>query len=106
MALLFAYGSLKYEKGLEKFKETAVKGQLRDTEEGWAAARFDLPGKIQGILFNVGEKDLKKFDVREDHGYERMEVNTLTGEIAWAYEYTDEDFYDLKLVPSGRWTKP
>lgn len=100
--ILFAYGTLKYEKK-EKIRATTVRGQLRQTAEGFAAARFDMTGLVHGVLIRITGDDLRRYDQRET-GYQRIKVRTVDEDSAWAYHYQKPGFPQLKWIPSGKWS--
>ena len=99
--VLFAYGSLKYERK-EKVRVAMVRGQLRQTPDGFAAARFDMPGLVHGVLIRVTGDDLRRYDQREV-GYQRIKVTTTDGDVAWAYHYQKPGFPQLTWIRSGEW---
>jgi len=99
--LLFAYGTLQYEKE-EKVRAASVPGQLRKSPEGDACARFDMPGMVHGMLLRVSWEALGRYDRRET-GYQRLKVTTMDGQVAWAYHYQKPGWVRFEWIRDGRW---
>lgn len=114
---LFVYGTLRPGEVRWQFlapfvvdggADDAVPGTLYDTGHGYPAARFDGNGVITGRLYELRRDRLDEALALLDdveaavlHLFERIEVTTLTGTTAWAYEYAGDD--ELVEILSGNW---
>lgn len=118
---LFVYGTLMVghcrwpilepfvEGGVNGALESAMTGRLFDTGLDYPAARFDLPGVIQGEAFELtsartGEA-LAVIDQVEggvEGDYHRVKVRTRAGLSVWAYQFGGST--DRLVDLDGRWT--
>jgi gamma-glutamylcyclotransferase (GGCT)/AIG2-like uncharacterized protein YtfP len=103
MNFLFAYGTLKHLSTHPKMAYI-MKGQLRLTKEGWAAAKFDEKGTVQGLLVVVGHTEWPGLDRQESPDYMRRLVGQLDQKPIFAYEYIQDDWDSLPIIGTGKWT--
>ena len=88
----------------------AVPGNLFDTGLDYPAALFDptvstvIRGRRYVLRSETLDKALIRLDIEEDTVlglYQRVQVQTIGGELAWAYQYGHG--LDLTPIPSGDW---
>lgn len=113
---LFVYGTLRPGEvrwqHLEPFVvgegiDTSVTGEVYDTGLGYPAARFGGEAHIKGRVYRLTRLDdaLAHLDMVEGavRGlYERVEVTTTSGHVAWAYECGDPALL-VRRLPTGDW---
>jgi gamma-glutamylcyclotransferase (GGCT)/AIG2-like uncharacterized protein YtfP len=118
---LFVYGTLMVghrrwpilepfvEDGVGGAVPSTVPGRLFDTGLDYPAARFELPGVIQGQIFVLRpQRAVEALDVLDhveggvEGDYHRVEVLTDAGLTAWSYQFGGE--VDGLVDLDGRWT--
>jgi gamma-glutamylcyclotransferase (GGCT)/AIG2-like uncharacterized protein YtfP len=114
---LFVYGTLR--PGEQRWNHLApfvvddghadsVNGALYDTGNGYPAARFDRPGSIRGMVYELRVERLAECLelLDEVEGavldlFHRVAVTTSASLAAWAYEYGGDDHF--REITSGDW---
>lgn len=94
MTYLFAYGQLQHDidppKTMKSWKVDYAIGMMYDLGKD-VAMIFTRPKTniyCVGELLTIDEKELKDLDNDERHAdYERYQIVTASGAMAWAYEY-------------------
>jgi gamma-glutamylcyclotransferase (GGCT)/AIG2-like uncharacterized protein YtfP len=114
---LFVYGTLR--PGEQRWNHLApfvvddghadsANGALYDTGNGYPAARFDHPGSIRGMVYELRVERLAECLelLDEVEGavldlFHRVAITTSAGLAAWAYEYGGDN--QFAEITSGDW---
>lgn len=98
---LFVYGRL-----IDRSKpvDVPINGTLKITEDGDAAARFNLLSQslVWGQVLWITESEMQSLDLFEHPDYKPVKVMLATGVVAHAFWYVGSNWLDLEVRPSGR----
>jgi gamma-glutamylcyclotransferase (GGCT)/AIG2-like uncharacterized protein YtfP len=96
MEKLFTYGSLQFPDIQEKLFSRTLSG-TPDTLVDYGKRKIEIEGeifniadlrpgsKIDGIVYELNEKELQKSDIYEGSDYKRIKVKLLSGVESWLY---------------------